>query len=360
MNTKKIVWILVGVIFISFGIGIFSLRYNEEVNLSWIKNNKINIQSNDAQVDVKDGRIDIKDGNSHVQVGWDGINIKDGNDHVVVDWNGIDIKEGGRFSFNIFKRNNWLKNPFNKTVFSTVNEENFLDMKDIKKVEISSSFVDVKVIQEDRNDTWIRYYGEMKSDIVPILKVENKDGKGLIKLENPKGNYTVTSSNVILEIFIPQNYNNDMIISSSSGGFDLRDLNLNNISLITNSGDIEMENIKSNKIKSKASSGDIEIKSSTGNLELSSSSGDMVINSTKDTGDMNLATSSGDILFNFHNEASYTINAMTGSGDYIYDIPINILKNLGKGFEGVLENGDRDINIVTSSGDVIFQRYSLD
>lgn len=356
MDIKKIVWILVAVVLISFGLGIFSLNYNEEINLSWFRNNKINIRSNDAQVDVKNGKIDIKDGDSHVQVGWDGIDVKDGDDHVVVGWDGIKINDGKKSSFNLFSGSNWFKNPFSKTVYSKVDEERYLDMRDIDTVEIASSFVDVRVIQEDREDTWIKYYGEMESNVVPSLEVENKAGSGLIKLEIPGNSYTVKQSNVILEIFIPNDYNGDMSIKASSSDSQLKNLKLNNINLQTSSGDIDIENVENNQIKFQTSSGDIRVKNSTGKLKLSSSSGDMEIYSSEETGNMDLTTSSGDILLNFHDGANYTIKAITSSGDYTNDTAMNIVKNVNKGFEGVLGNGEMDINIVTSSGDVIFRR----
>lgn len=354
MDTKKIIWILIGVTFIAFGIGFFSLKNNEGVNFSNMRGGIFNISSNEAEVNIGNGKIDIKDGNTHVKVGWDGINVKDGDDHVVVDWEGVKVKEGNRSFFNFFSKNNWFTNYPRKTNYLTIDEEKLLDIDEIEEINISSGFIDIKAISEDRNDIFIKYHGNMESDVLPELDIVQSGNSAFINLKTPNSGYTVVNSNVILEIFIPRIYNKDIVITNASGDIYLKNLNLGEVFLSTSSGDIDVEDVQANKVNSKTSSGDIEIEDYTGDLGITSISGDIILDIIDETKNIDLSTSSGDISLILPSDSNYTIDGSTSSGEFKSNIPIKIVRNENKIFKAILGKGEKSIKISTTSGDVVF------
>ena len=333
MDTKKIIWILIGVTFIAFGIGFFSLKNNEGVNFSNMRGGIFNISSNEAEVNIGNGKIDIKDGNTHVKVGWDGINVKDGDDHVVVDWEGVKVKEGNRSFFNFFSKNNWFTNYPRKTNYLTIDEEKLLDIDEIEEINISSGFIDIKAISEDRNDIFIKYHGNMESDVLPELDIVKSGNSAFINLKTPNSGYTVVNSNVILEIFILES-----IIKILSLLMHLRylfkNLNLGEVFLSTSSGDIDVEDVQANKVNSKTSSGDIKIEDYTG--------------------DLGITSISGDISLILPSDSNYTIDGSTSSGEFKSNIPIKNVRNENKIFKAILGKGEKSIKISTTSGDVVF------
>lgn len=57
MNTKRLVWILVVIVLVSFGIGLYSLIYNDGINLSWIKNRGFSIRTHKSNLNIGDMKL---------------------------------------------------------------------------------------------------------------------------------------------------------------------------------------------------------------------------------------------------------------------------------------------------------------
>lgn len=96
MINRRIIWILVGVMLIGFGIGFYSLIYIDEFRLSNLPNlnlGNIDINSNGSNVKVGLDGIEVIDGDDQVIVNWDGIRVIDGDNKVIIGPGGINIEE---------------------------------------------------------------------------------------------------------------------------------------------------------------------------------------------------------------------------------------------------------------------------
>lgn len=353
MNMKRLIPILIGVTIIAFAIGVFSLIYNDNFRTSNIfRNGIIHVKSNGDNVIIGKNGIVVKDGDSNVKIGWDGIDVRDGDEHVTIGWGGINVSEGGETKFNLGNPNRWGINKWNKLNSSSINEEKYIDIRDIDLIVIDSQFVDIKIFREDRADVRVKYYGDMKSNVVPELNISKKDQDVLLKLVNPESNYSVTESDVVLEVFVPLNYKKNISANTGSSDIYMENVIGDNISLYTTSGDIKINKIEGNRIKLASISGDIESKGSIGTFDIINSSGDVDLGLEESNGDINITTSSGDVEIAYWIAVDYNVTGTSSSGDVYSNGPISIEKDKNGKFDILIGQGGNNLDITTSSGDI--------
>lgn len=351
MNIKRIVLILLGVMLIGFGVGIYSLLYNDEFKFSNINlGSNIIVNSKDSNVKVGLDGIEVKDGDDHVIVNWDGIKVTDGDDKVIVGPDGIDNDDSSHSSDWNWSFGNWFGS--HNLIEETINEERLESINEIDTINVSSSFVDIKVITENRDDVRIKYRGRIKANVIPELKTEKIGNELNIKLVNEGNSYTVTESNVVLEVFIPKSFEGDYNISSSSAEIYANDIVSKDFKISTSSGDVSLGLIKANNISLSTSSGDIVSQEIYGNVNVNTSSGDVSFKINGSTGDFNITTSSGDVDFKYGYDSNYIGIVNTSSGDFEYEGTIKVTKQGRNNYDFMIGNGNKNININTSSGDI--------
>ncbi|MDR7857782.1 DUF4097 family beta strand repeat-containing protein [Tissierella sp.] len=394
MNFRRLVPVLIGVVLISFALGIFSLLYNDNYSFTSLKSgNFLNVKSRNGIVKIGSDGIEVKDGDDNVSIGWDGIKVTDGDDEVDIGWNGIKVNESGKSRVNISKGWNWGWFGINSKdlKWETIDEEKFAEVAGISNITISSSFIDVKVTSADRDNVRIHYYGKMKTNVVPSLEVDKRSNTLNIKLESNSNSYSIEESDVVLEIFVPKSFNGDFNASNSSGDIYMKDLigkdfnisassgslNLENLDgkkldIDTSSGDIqlsdsigeikaksssgnqELENVEANQMVITASSGNVSLEDCIGELRINTSSGRVSFNNKRTSGDIVVSTTSGDVSFKFKGEANYSIKGSSSSGRYKSNIDMKIEENEKGRFRATIGSGEKSIDISTSSGDVEF------
>lgn len=355
MDIKKIVLILIGVVIISFGIGIYSLKVNDEFKfMTNVSNNFIKVNSKSGIVKVDSNGIEVIDGDDHISIGLDGIHVNDGIDKVSVGWKGINIQEGNKSTFN-FNPGRWFSFGSRKIINSSINEEQFFDIDNINEIAILSSFIDIKVTSEDRDDVRVNYYGEMKSNVVPRLEINEISNTLQIKLETPHtNNYAVANSSVVLEVFVPKSFEDDFTLSNSSGNIYMKNLVGKEFHTTTSSGNILLEDIKANSFILSTSSGNIQGESFSGEFKGSSSSGNISLEPEDLNDDLKVSTSSGNVNVKLSDHANYKIKGSSSSGRYTASNNMLVEENEKGRFKAVIGTGENSINISTSSGDVVF------
>lgn len=355
MDVKKIVLILIGVVLIAFGIGIYSLKINDE--FKFVTNGSrdfIKVNSKDGIVKIDNHGIKVIDGDDHISIGLDGIRVDDGTDKVSVGWNGINIQEENNSTFN-FNPVRWFNFGSRSLVKSNINEEKFFNIDNINEISILSSFIDIKVTSEDRDDVRVNYYGEMRSNVVPKLEINKISNTLQIKLETPHtNNYAVTNSNVVLEVFVPESFKDDFTFSNSSGNIYMRNLIGDKLHGTTSSGDIILEDINSKVLKLSTSSGNINGKDFIGKIQADSSSGNVVLTPMKTSDSIEVSTSSGNVNIKLPDNTHYKIKGFSSSGRYTPSKNMIVEENERGRFKAIIGTGENSIDISTSSGDVVF------
>ena len=355
MDVKKIVWILIGVIFIAFSIGIYSLKVNDEFKfVTNVPRGFIKVNSKDGIVKIDNHGIKVIDGDDHISIGLDGIRVDDGTDKVSIGWNGINVQEGNNSTFN-FNPGRWFNFGSRSLVKSNINEEKFSNIDNINEIAILSSFIDIKVTSEDRDDVRVNYYGEMRSNVVPKLEINKISNTLQIKLETPHtNNYAVKNSNVVLEVFVPESFKDDFTFSNSSGNIYMKNLIGDKLHGTTSSGDMRLEDIEANSLILSSSSGSIEGEDFSGEFKASSSSGDISLDLEDLNDNVKVSTSSGNIKIKLSDASNYKINGSSASGRYTSSNSMVVEVNERGRFKAVIGTGENSIDISTSSGDVVF------
>lgn len=369
MSTKKIVAILIGITLVAFGIGLLSLNHygfninqNNGINIGL---NGIDINSNGSKVKIGPGGIHIEDGDDKVSVGIGGINIEDGNKDI-----SLEVNSG--FS-------GWIKDLFNGITITSkdliekdIDEEKFEEIDGINHIKIETSFIDVNIITENRNDIKIRYNGHLRANYIPELETDKSGNTLRIYFKrNKTSSYTVTSSNVKLDVYIPNTYKDNIDIISSSGDVYISNMELSQLDLSASSGYITVDNITTDSLYTQTSSGDQIIKNvtsmksnlnaSSGTLEVSNYKGDLYANTS--SGDMKFDystfdnsiianASSGEIEIILPNDSQFNLNANTSSGQIKVDFPIKISRKDDDSLSGTVGNSFNNIKVTTSSGDI--------
>lgn len=342
IRSKKIPYAFIGVSLIVLGI-IFNPSYRPK--------NLINFNtSTDELVKINGKGIEVKDGNNYVKIGWDGIKVSSGEDGVSIGWDGVRINgEDVSAPTVILSSKNLISN--------TVDEEKLEDMESVSSISVGSSFVDIKVVPQEREDLRVHYHGSIVSNAVPVLKINRKSADLEILLETPKQtSRTILNSDLVVEIFVPTSFKGDYNIKSSSGDVEVPNLEGKHVRITSSSGELSLSNILSETLDIKTSSGDIYMNNAIGKLHMSSSSGDMNLGLAETSGDIALSTSSGDISLNFNEQVSYTINGSTSSGSFTTNIPMVVAENANRKFDGKIGSGSKEIKITTSSGNVRFDK----
>lgn len=341
--TKRTLAILAGITLVVLGSSL--LYFNISSNRF---GNFINVRSGSEIVSIGGKGIQVKDGNSYVSIGWNGIKVTDGKDNVSVGWNGIRIN-----GENVSKSSSGSKDLVSKTI----DEEKLESLDGISSISAISSFVDIKIIPQERNDVRIHYHGSLIANVIPELNINKASSNLEIKLETPKNtSINVRESDLVLEIFVPAAFIGDYNVVTSSGEVEVRHLEGDNFKITSSSGDVILENINSKVLNTTTSSGIIGIKNYTGDLNMSSSSGDIYLDTENTSGDINLSTSSGDIVFKLSDKVSYKIKGSTSSGNFDSNIPMTVTENKNNKFNAIINEGNKEIKITTSSGDVRFDR----
>lgn len=356
MDVKKIVWILIGVVLIAFGIGIYSLKVNDEFKfVNNISSGFIKVNSKDGIVKIGNRGIEVIDGDDHISIGFDGIHVNDGVDKVSVGWDGINIQDGNysRFSLNPGR---WFGVGSRKMINSSIDEERFLDIDSINEIAVLSPFIDVKVTSEDRDDVRVNYYGEMRSNIVPKLETNKTSNTLQIKLETAQiNNYAVANSSVVLEVFIPESFKDNFTFSNSSGNIYMKNLTSNVIQASASSGNIILEDIQANSLILSTSSGNIQGEDFIAELQASSSSGNISLDLEEINDNVKVSTSSGNVQIELSEDSNYKIQGSSSSGRYTPSNNMIVEENEKGRFKAVIGTGENSIDISTSSGDVVFR-----
>lgn len=363
MNLRRWIPILIGIVLVAFGIGFFSLIYNDSFSINNTNRRSfINIFNKDERVRIGADGIEIKDGDDHVIISWKGINVRDGKEQVDIGWDGISVNEGSTSVFRLARFGDWFRfgNISSKNLsWETVDIEKSGKIDEISNINISSSFIDIKVTEEDREDVGIHYYGNMKTSVVPELKIENMPNSLNIKLETPNVNsYAVEQSDVILEVFVPKNYKENLNVNGSSSDIYMKNLTGNKFSISSSSGDLILTNLEAEKFNIITSSGDIEMINSIGEIDITSSSGNITLDNEKLSENIKISSSSGDVSIIFSDEASYVIKGNSSSGRFTTSATMDIEGNSDKDrrFRAIIGSGEKSIEINTSSGNVHFSR----
>ncbi len=240
---------------------------------------------------------------------------------------------------------------------NSIDEVKTFDIDQLKEIYIHSVSSDVSVFSTDEENIKIHFYGRsaLKSEKALPKLITNLEGRKLkIEIEYPKVIfYWAAAADVLLDIYIPRDYRDNVIIDAVSAEVDISNLDINNFQCKTVSGDLKIKSLGSDNLTLKTTSGDVNIMDFTGNLKADSVSGDIDVRCRVFDNNIDIKTISGKVEIGLPQNAEFYLKTNTVSGEVVTKFPITIISfNKMNQLEGTVGMGDNSIIIDTVSGDI--------
>ncbi len=258
-----------------------------------------------------------------------------------------------------FSTENYMVNFRDRNNFegNSIDEVKTFGIDQLKEIYIHSVSSDVSVFSTDEEDIKIHFYGRsaLKSEKALPKLITNLEGSKLkIEIKYPKAVfYWAAAADVLLDIYIPRDYRDNVIIDAVSAEVDISNLDINNFQCKTVSGDLKIKSLGSDNLTLKTTSGDVNIMDFTGNLKADSVSGDIDVRCRVFDNNIDIKTISGKVEIGLPQNAEFYLKTNTVSGEVVTKFPITIISfNKMNQLEGTVGTGDNSIIIDTVSGDI--------
>ncbi|KKI94078.1 hypothetical protein WQ54_00625 [Bacillus sp. SA1-12] len=242
----------------------------------------------------------------------------------------------------------------------------------IELIEIDVSGVRTTIIPENRSSVSTEYNGKGKVTV--------KESGDKIKVEFTSKNWLNLPSlfkKKDLTIFIPEDYNRDILINSGSGRLTFsgkskkEPFKLENLSLNMTSGHVQLSNISTdyfeqvgssgyigindflaNTSSFNMSSGKLDIKGYSGKVSAQVSSGRVDMQFEKLNDDIDLVVKSGFTTLDLPSDADFALNGEIGSGVITTSFTLTNSKKEKNKLEGIHGSDKHALNLNVSSGKI--------
>ena len=243
---------------------------------------------------------------------------------------------------------------------NSIDEVKTFDIDQLGEIYIHSVSSDVSVFSTEEEDIKIHFYGRsaLKSEKALPKLITNLEGSKLkIEIEYPKVLFYWAAADVLLDIYIPRDYRDNVIIDAVSADVDISNLDINNFKCKTVSGDLKIKSLGSDNLTINTASGDVNIVDFSGNLKADLVSGDIDVGYRVFDNNVDIKTISGKVKIDLPQNAEFYLKTNTVSGEVVAKFPITIISfNKMNQLEGTVGTGDNSIIIDTVSGDIYLNK----
>ena len=144
----------------------------------------------------------------------------------------------------------------------------------------------------------------------------------------------------------------EVIIEGNSGTTTLDRISAGKLVINSTSGDVNTGSAHSGHTTIKTTSGRISVKSFEGDADLSSSSGSITLVCDKPASTIQIECSSGSINLGLPDGTQFSLNAQINSGSIKTDFALDQSSASKKQLQGSTGNGELDISLKTTSGNI--------
>jgi lia operon protein LiaG len=340
MDLKRLSIVLTGVMLIAFGIGLYSLLYIDNFRMDHI---------------TESGSLQISDNGDTVEIDSEGIRVVEEDKSVTISWNGIEVIENGEKTIvglkdiDFFNRINILSNL---TSYQAEESKNMSIGDEIESISIYSSFADTKIIQTESQELEVSLRGSYRSNRQVNLRVENLGNNIKISITPETGSFTVSQSNLLLEVKLPVDYSNDLEFTGSSASLNADALEIRKLKAESSSGNVVIGELYAKESWIVTSSGEIQIPVLTGDASITSSSGDVSLGPKEPFNEIKVTTSSGDMEIGPLGGLSLEIEGKTSSGKINFEGSATSIQNDYDSLFMTLGDGSDQMDLTSSSGNI--------
>ncbi|HEU5138669.1 MAG TPA: DUF4097 domain-containing protein [Bacillales bacterium] len=218
-------------------------------------------------------------------------------------------------------------------------------LRGIATIEIEATGTQVNIISEDRGKLMADLHGDGNGRA--NLDFQRNGDHLEIQVDQNWFHWFSFGDGLILDVYVPENYNKAMAVDLGSGDLDIQGpskkemMNLNSFALDMSSGNADLENLRLDQLKMDGSSGNIDLRwvtaneasldISSGNIDLEHysgsldaelSSGRLNAKFEQIMGPVDIEASSGMISLDLPDEANFALEAKVSSGWIDCEIPL--------------------------------------
>jgi lia operon protein LiaG len=277
-----------------------------------------------------------------------------------------------------------------KSWFREIDEEKHFGLDGIDEIQVTMSSTPIHIIRTETGSAIrFHYYGKSLQEMKLASEISNKT---LSVKAKRKYVFLGTLEDTCLDIFLPGEYQRNILIKTSSGAVKMDSFSLADFNLNTSSGELEAESINAAKTTLDTASGNLKIKKlgtneleikgtsssinigectvrearikvTSGNVILENSRGNLNIQGTSGSvsvicsefEDRNIAvkTTSGGVTLGLPGTAQFVIEAKKTSGKFQSDFPIAVAGNADeRHISGQIGTASNKVSLQTTSGEI--------
>lgn len=217
-----------------------------------------------------------------------------------------------------------------------LDQEDKFKADNLKRLIVNTAGADVSIILTNEREVKFHYYGNARvtsahENFKPYIDIdESSSSLTLSEKIGDRLNGISYSGNIKLDIYLSEDYAENLKLNTASGSVDIQDYK-GNCDINTASGDIDADNCD----------GDFLINTVSGYISYSKDS--------KFTSNLNFNSVSGDINVSIAKDSEFGLKSKTVSGKIKCDFPVTLE---GRGVEGTVGSGKNHISANTVSGNI--------
>ena len=231
----------------------------------------------------------------------------------------------------------------------------------IERIVINTVNTDINIIPAVINRVDVDFYGNIKTNLaagIPKLKTGVDRGILSIEITHPRtiNIGLINLSQLQLDVYVPNDYSGEIIVSTASGDLNIHDLGLARLDFTSTSAAIESDSVTAGDFSINTSSGDVSLKNLEGMLQINTISGDIRAEIRELKGNIYIKTISGDMLVALPGRSEFEFTFSSVSGDFMNQFGTQISYSENGRMEGFVGEGAYKITAETVSGDITIEK----
>ena len=237
---------------------------------------------------------------------------------------------------------------------SDFNDSDSISLKSIDKIIVKGSSEDIRIIKSNGSDLKAELTGKSIGLSFNKPKVEIKKSGNNVTVRVKRSIFQMFSSSKLeLDIFISDDYKDDLSLNLSSGNLNVEErFDVNILDIDISSGDMVIDEINSDEAKINVSSGSLTIKSFTGDIDGEISSGDVEIDYLAFDNDIKFHASSGSVEIALPEGSDFDLYGTKSSGSIKIEFDLSDYSKSDGTIKGTAGNGGNKIDLDVSSGSI--------
>ncbi|MFF5996906.1 DUF4097 family beta strand repeat-containing protein [Lysinibacillus sp. KU-BSD001] len=270
---------------------------------------------------------------------------------------------------------------FKKEYFTLVplQEEKIIELNDIKIISFQTNATDIEITSGSSNHILVKLEGKIAQSFkhkyhINIEELNNQLKISFLPNADSLGIKFGGEKDLTLQITLPERTYEELLVQTTSGDINTENITAKNMEIISDSGDQIVKNLNTTAVSSMMStSGSIKIEhgamenflieSISGDVEMQelisqrgqakTSSGDITAGMKKILNELDIVTTSGDVAATFKEKPkSLKVNFKGDSGKPSIQLEDIISKDIGENHAiVVIGEGDKTLTVTTTSGD---------